>query len=538
MKILLVIPISNYPDVHPSFLSNTDFPVGFAYLAGVLKQAGHRVFGLNPNNDVRFDSAQELLKERLIQALIDVNPYLIGLGGLSTDIHFIRDALKIIRVVRPHIPVVCGGGIISNDAEFIFKLLQPDFCIIGDAEQAIVQLATMLEQGEDLFHTIPNLGYWLQGKAVFSTCKSGDTDINSYPFPDYEPFEISTMLNNHSLVTRYQYRYTRSHPVPMTLVAARGCPFRCSFCVHNDGKHYRYRSIQNIMDEIKVLNEKYHFNILIILDELFAVHKDRLNQFSAAIMQGREQYGWDFDWSFQTHASANLDFSALKFAKESGCFFFSYGIESASPAVLASMNKRTAPDQIASAIQLAEQAKVGFGGNFIFGDPAETFQTATESLEFFKKYCLFSHVNIGTVHPYPGSRLFNYCLEQGIISDKNEYYDSIDQITYNMTGLAQDDWMRLMTDIQEFTAQCCIPAVDATSARQDSDALPGERYSNGDKTPWELTFTCPHCSDSIYTRMLMVDADLHNKGSNFVTGCPSCHKRFIVEVKDRLNGFD
>lgn len=530
MKILLVIPVSNYPDVHPSFLSNTDFPVGFAYLAGALKQAGHRVFGLNPNNDVRFDSARELLKERLIKALLEVNPYLIGLGGLSTDIQFIMDAIGIIRSVRPHIPIVCGGGIISNDADFIFNLLQPDFCIIGDAEQAIVQLASMLERGEALFDLIPNFGYWLQGKAVFSSCKADVTDINSYPFPDYEPFDIENMLGNHSLVTRYQYRYTRSYPIPMTLVAARGCPFRCSFCVHNDGKRYRYRSIQNIMDEIKMLNENYHFNILIILDELFAVHKDRLNQFSMAIMQGREQYGWDFDWSFQTHASANLDYATLQLAKQAGCFFFSYGIESASPTVLASMNKRTEPGQIEAAIKLAEQVKVGFGGNFIFGDPAETFKTAAESLEFYKQHCRYSHVNIGTVHPYPGSRLFEYCLEQGIIANKSEYYDSIDQIAYNMTGLEHDDWIRLMTGIQEFTGQCGIPVVEASTARQDPNAVPGERYGNGDKTPWELTFCCPHCYDPIYTRMLLADADIQDQGAHFVTGCPSCHKRFVVRV--------
>lgn len=49
MKILLVIPVP-------------DFPVGFAYIAAALKQAGHRVAGLNPNNDTRFNSAGGNLK--------------------------------------------------------------------------------------------------------------------------------------------------------------------------------------------------------------------------------------------------------------------------------------------------------------------------------------------------------------------------------------------------------------------------------------------------------------------------------------------
>lgn len=530
MKILLIIPIANYPRVHPSFLSNTDFPVGFAYVAAALKQAGHKVFGLNPNNDVQYNSAQELLKARLIQELIATNPQMIGLGGLSTDIHFINDAIKIIRSVRPHIPIVCGGGIITNDAEFVFKLLHPDYCIIGDAENTIVQLADMLERGEALFHQVPGLGYWSGGVAAFSGIKPVHADINSFPFPDYEPFGIDAMLSSHSLVTRYQYRYTRSHPVPMTLVAARGCPFSCSFCVHHEGKKYRFRSIQNIMDEIGVMYERYHFNILIILDELFAVHKDRLQQFSMALLEGREKYGWDFDWSFQTHASANLDYSALQLARQAGCFFFSYGIESTSQTVLTSMNKKTEPWQIEAAIKLADLVKVGFGGNFIFGDPAETFQTAQESLDFYKKNCLFSHVNVGTVHPYPGSRLFEYCLEQGIITDKLEYYDTIDQVTFNMTGLPYEEWARLMNHIMEFINQCGIPLVETSAARQDPHATDDERSCNGDKTPWELEFSCPHCAGYIYTRVLLIEEDVPNCKAVFVTGCPHCHKRFHVGV--------
>lgn len=456
---------------------------------------------------------------------------MIGLGGLSSDIHFINDAITIIRSVRPHIQIVCGGGIISNDAEYVFNLLRPDFCIIGDGENAIVQLANMLERGEPLFHTIPNLGYWADGEAAFNDCKQDNTDINIYPFPDYEPFGIDSMLDNHSLVARYQYRYTRPHPIPMTLVAARGCPFNCSFCVHSEGKRYRFRSIQNIMEEIRVMYERYHFNILIILDELFAAHKDRLQQFSLALLEGREKFGWDFDWVFQTHASANLDYSTLELAKKAGCFFFSYGIESTSPTVLASMNKRTEPRQIENAIKLSEHIQIGFGGNFIFGDPAETFQTAQESLEFYKKHCLYIHVNIGTVQPYPGSKLFENCLARGVIRDKLEFYNNIDQVMYNMTSLKHDDWKRLLDEIMSVANQInYIPMVETSQARQDPHAPDGERLGNGNKTPWELAYACPHCNAAIYTRELLVAENVSMQNAGFVTGCPSCHKRFIVRV--------
>ena len=53
----------------------------------------------------------------------------------------------------------------------------------------------------------------------------------------------------------------------------------------------------------------------------------------------RKTQGLDFDWMFQTHASAGLGYDDLKLAKETECYNFCYGVESASPSVLKSMKK-------------------------------------------------------------------------------------------------------------------------------------------------------------------------------------------------------
>ena len=60
-------------------------------------------------------------------------------------------------------------------------------------------------------------------------------------------------------------------------------------------------------------------------------------------------------------------------------------MESASPTVLASMNKRTKPAQIVTAIKTADRLRIGFGGNFIFGDPAESPETLSETLGLFSR---------------------------------------------------------------------------------------------------------------------------------------------------------
>ena len=168
MRVLLVIPTHNYKYAYPAFLSNTDFPVGFAYLAAALSSARHEVFGFNPNNITGYSSAKEMVADRLTRVLLDIQPEIIGTGGLCIDYKFLTDIIQIIRKLSPDVPIVCGGGIINNDAEFIFNQLQPDFCITGEGEEVLVDLVNEIANGGHHYEEIDNLGYWRDGVARFT----------------------------------------------------------------------------------------------------------------------------------------------------------------------------------------------------------------------------------------------------------------------------------------------------------------------------------------------------------------------------------
>lgn len=135
---------------------------------------------------------------------------------------------------------------------------------------------------------------------------------------------------NYTLTARWAYRFSRQYPKPWIIHTARSCPFTCTFCIHgHDRPKYRTRSIDNVMKEIDYTYNKYKYNILIIMDELFAVNKNRMIEFCNAL---RER-DYDLDWSFFSHPSADLDKETLQLAKDTGCYYFSYGMESASPTV-------------------------------------------------------------------------------------------------------------------------------------------------------------------------------------------------------------
>ena len=524
MRVLLVPPTFRYATEYPAFLSLSDFPSGFGYLSASLKQAGHEVYGCSPNNIVGYPNAYMMLQDVLSKKIAEVKPDLIGLGGLCTDYKFLKDAIGIIRQTDPKLRIVLGGQIVTNDAEFIFNDLKPDFAIEGEGEAAIVRLAACLPAVPDqkgLFYWENNVAkHWKEG----STYLDAYYQIDSLPFPDYSPFGIDEMLDEYSMATRMLYRYSRSDPRPFNIVASRGCPYACSFCVDHH-RSYRARSIENIMEEIKVTYERYKFNILILLDELFAVNKKRIIDFCFGIAAGRELYNWDFDWCFQTHANARLDLESLKLAKQYGCYLFSYGLESASPAVLKSMDKRIKIEQVKEAIALAEEAGIAFSANLIFGDVAETQDTVAESLAFWFEYGRRCCIFLAEVKPYPGSSLFNECLKRGLIKDKKHYYETIDTVPINMTAMDDVTYtgtMRLLAELE----QKWLFVSKMTGVHYEIEPNHRGKYqtfTGGDY--YQITGRCPYCGEESQYRQLM-------PGVPFMLGlsCLKCQRKIKVEV--------
>ena len=322
------------------------------------------------------------------------------------------------------------------------------------------------------------------------------------------------------MATRILYRYTRAYPRPITINTARACPFNCSFCVHSGGPKYRARSVPNIMAEIKQLYRKYKFNVLIIGDELFAANKKRMKEFCESLIENKKKYGWDFDWMFQTHANSKLDKETLELAKKSGCYLFSYGIESASAEVLKSMNKKTHVGQFIEAMELAKEVGVGFCGNLLFGDPVETDATIMETLDFWRKHCQQSQIFLALLVPYPGGKLFDYCIEKGVITDKEHYYETIGEIDYNMTQLDDAKFYRWMNFISVLEQTWLL--VDTHGATRVAEE---EQSGTNGYRAHKIFATCPYCGeDNMYREIWNRDSNIKRLG----VGCQHCNKKIKI----------
>ncbi len=524
MRVLLIPPKTNYPNPGPG----VEFGQGMPYLASVLKAAGHDVFGMNINNLWCYGSAPLTLERLLREAIERCQPHLIGVGGLAPEYIFVRDVIFFSRQIAPDIPVVIGGGLVTYDPHFIFSNLRPDFAVVGEGEISIVKLAEYLEKGGDV-GSIPSLVHWKNGEAVFNK-EQYPENLDKLPFPDYSPFDFENYLALNNLANNF-VGHTRHHPRIMPLSIGRSCPFKCTFCSHY--AEYRSRSIDSAMKEIAYFYEKYQFNILYITDELFSIKAEKTREFCSKLKVLKKELKADFDWGCYLKVN-NVDRELLREMGDAGCKYLGLGLESASDVVLKSMKKGTTVEKILRAIQLTEETGIGIHANFIFGDIAETPGTIKETIDFYNKHCKNLTVYFYHITPYPGSELFQYCLDNGLITDRQEYYETIahNKGSVNMTSMPDDVFYKLTEPVMNdmFNGKpASVLSCEKTNIETCDRSAPFELR----RSFYRIEVLCPHCSENVdYLYPLRVRPDLSVKP--FIHCCVKCHKKLMVDVSKHI----
>ena len=301
------------------------------------------------------------------------------------------------------------------------------------------------------------------------------------------------------------------YPSTYTILASRSCPFHCTFCYHDS--NYRQRSIDNLMKELEEAIKKYKINLILMYDECFSVNKPRLIEFCKRIQKLRKEISWDLKIAAQLTVH-NMDREILTLMKDTGIDTISYGFESFSPEVLKSMRKPITPELIDKTFHETLKAKIGIQANFIFGDIAETKETAKKTLDWWKKKCK-GQVGLGFIQPYPGSKIYEHCIKRGIIKDKLEFIKN---------QISADHWFNMtdnMTDkeIQELRREI----LDSTS--KYSKFVNPLSMKKMKKNIYQFIVKCPYCGQiTIYKNCFVKNRFTY--GFNLI--CRGCHMRFFV----------
>jgi anaerobic magnesium-protoporphyrin IX monomethyl ester cyclase len=475
-------------------------PAGLAYIVSSLKSAGFDVDVLNPNH------SPATTRDAIRSAFFTKDYRLVFTGGVSLNFPVIRDIVKYVREMSA-CPVVVGGGIITAQPDTMFDLILPDVAVIGEGEQTCIEIAQAIENGTSM-HGIRGIVFRNEdGLIEFNIPRDTITDLDTLPFPDYESMGFRVYLDNQKCSFLYDHF---DYPRPYPILASRNCTHNCTFCFHTTGRKYRQRSLDNVMDEVRQAIAEYEINLFFFYDELFASSEQRVFEFCERFKELRDAAGYEITFTVELRVDS-ITGPMLDALKGAGCTEVCLGLESYSQPVLDSMRKHITPSQIKDALELITSKGLAPVGNFIFGDPAETLDTARETLDFFRtRQDILHGCRVTFIIPFQGSAIYKEMVRRGVIADETEFIEDRAERGYDfhhpfdMTSLSAPDFESLKDMV--FTAHYT----------QGTYVVPDE-IEDG-----YATIICPFCGKQSTYRNL---PPIGHIGLTNV-GCRHCNARF------------
>ncbi len=505
MKILIVMPkFNNRPfDVYM-------FPVGLGYISSTLKRAGHSVICLNCNHA---DEDPASLVERTVR---ETSAQACLTGGLSPYLPQVREIFAAARRANPHIFNIAGGGVLSSDPEAMPALLDIDAGVIGEGEVTIVDLCDAFESERDL-NTVPGIVFTDKRKALVRTAardSMSPADLGKLPWVDYEGFDFGKIIDRQRSFDNYLF-HVLDRPRSVDMITSRSCPYRCTFCFHPTGKIYRERPLDDFFAELDHLVQTFAINSINLIDELFSLKKARLFEFCERIKP------YNLQWVVQLHVNV-ADPPVLNAMFDAGCTYISYGVESMSAPILLSMQKGSKVERIDAVLKSTYDSRIGIQGNLIFGDAAETLETANQSMSWWAHHREYM-VNTNRLQVYPGSPDYIEAVRDGLITNRSEFIDELN-INLNISQM-NDANLRMISLLTGTASKTLLNLAPTVSFTEDFDADFG-------KMAHRIVWDCPRCEGRNDYRHVDISPPIFRRSVRL--SCRSCRSRFDIENKLRL----
>ena len=405
MKILLINPNNLLEKILGSgkIFASPDVPMGLLYIASYLQKFGYNVIlhdSYLHNDDY----------EDIITIIKDYNPNIIGISCLTANGKFVFELGQIIKQKYPEKLLVLGNLHASIFSNFYLKNKAADIIVHGEGEVTLYEICEAIKN-KTRFEEIKGISFISENKNIVNNINREfikELDMLPFPYPD-----------NFDILKYPRMRSTRRSF--LRIVSSRGCVNKCTFCSVHNGKKYRTRSVDNVIEEILLTNEKYNINVYSFEDPLFTADKKRIIKLCEKIIK----YKLNIKWVCEGHINY-IDEELLKFMKRAGCNGIAFGIESGNQAILDKIKKNTNLKDIEEKIVLTKKYINRVIGLFIIGLPGETEETIKDTLKLSLKLPL-SAAQFALFTPYPGCQLYKDLINQNkIIIDENNIQELID----------------------------------------------------------------------------------------------------------------
>ncbi len=394
-------------------------PMGILYLSAALKQSEIPVttsiidYQLHLQNAGSYSSIDDFIV-RAAREAIDFSPDVVSFSlmfAISYD--FFMVCLRHFRELWPDAIMVVGSFIATNRSVDLLSNEAVDHIVRGEGELCFPQFIASLASPTDLRIEGIYSRETLSVGEELGLCRSVE-DLDAIPFPDWGLIDMRAYTHEGR---RRKYYEPGKNIVAATVITSRGCPYHCTYCSSHTihGRKMRFRSINNVLDEVSHLHRRFGVNEIIFEDDFFTANRRRtLTLLSRLKALGIPHLSMQFPNGLNINS---LDEEVMDALVGTGMTVANLAIESGSEYVQKHIMKKNVNLEKARKVvaYLRRYEHVYTRCYFVIGMPGETKEQVQETISYAKSLHADWCVSM-TATPLVGSEMFDQFVKMGCIS--------------------------------------------------------------------------------------------------------------------------
>lgn len=363
------------------------------------------IFDCNLEQISETDFEQEFIK-RYGECEIDY----IGFSAATQTINSAYRLAKKVKELKPTVKILFGGAHPTALPEDVLKHDFTDIVVVGEGELSTEEILQNKNTEE-----INGIAFRKDGKVIINPPYDRIKDLDELPINDYSLVPLNLCK---PLIGTYE-------KIPATImITARGCPGRCTFCSRVAGNHLSAMSPQRIINELKILYNKFGIRQIIFYDDTFISNRKRIEEFCDLLLES----GLKIKWTCSSRVDKVYP-DLLAKMKKAGCHQIMYGIESFDEKILQNINKKTKPEDIFNAIKQTKKARIEARAAIMVGNPGDTKDILDANIKKLNKLNP-DLIQVTITTAIPGSQLFSDAhVNNKILTYDWDKYEGSDQIT-------------------------------------------------------------------------------------------------------------
>ena len=406
------------------------FPVGLGYIATAIYNAGFNLKILDID-------ALRLTDEELEENIKETDFNVAAMGCMVTGYKYVKKYCRMIKKYKK-VPIIVGNSVATSIPHILMEKTKADIGVIGEGDITIVELLNAIRENKPL-EDIHGIFFKKNGEVIFTSNRELIKNLDELPFIKYDLFDMDVYLkkSNLNVSEPYPIEFEKIKAFPVN--TARGCPFACTFCYHVfRGKRYRFRSVENIREEIKLLKEKYRINFIMFWDELSLFSKKRAEDIADMFLAAK------LGIFYKTGGRAGLfnenDLELAKRLKKSGCVTLGSALESANEEILKAMNKKITVNEFITQSIVLHKAGIKTPTSLVIGYPQETLESIQKTFDVCYQCDIYP--STGYLLPQPRTPMYDVAIKMGKIKDEEEYLLKMgdrQDFRINLTNIPQEE---------------------------------------------------------------------------------------------------